>query len=245
MNKLILCEGKTDAILLSYYLDNVYGWKPVRKPYPKHLRSLDIKPDTPNQSVYWYNKKDDYLLICAVGGCNNFGNFYNQKIHQPILQTDAFHKIAIVTDCDDGTPETIANRLYIELGRTIEQPTPNEWITHQYKNAFNQDKSLEVLLLVIPQNSQGALETVLLEAIAENPYDKSIVVECCKFVDNLRATANRYITSDRLALKAKLSTTWAIQSPEKVFDFINEQLLSVRWEESAILKQCFSQLEHL
>jgi len=27
MNKLILCEGKTDAILLSYYLGKTAGWK--------------------------------------------------------------------------------------------------------------------------------------------------------------------------------------------------------------------------
>lgn len=31
MNKLILCEGKTDAILLSYYLGKMVGWKYTRK----------------------------------------------------------------------------------------------------------------------------------------------------------------------------------------------------------------------
>lgn len=31
MNKLILCEGKTDAILLSYYLEKVAGWKYTTK----------------------------------------------------------------------------------------------------------------------------------------------------------------------------------------------------------------------
>ena len=31
MNKIILCEGETDAILLSYYLDKVAGWKFCKK----------------------------------------------------------------------------------------------------------------------------------------------------------------------------------------------------------------------
>lgn len=31
MNKLILCEGKTDAILLSYYLSHVQNWMPYKK----------------------------------------------------------------------------------------------------------------------------------------------------------------------------------------------------------------------
>ncbi len=30
MNKLILCEGETDAILLSYYLGRTCGWRYVK-----------------------------------------------------------------------------------------------------------------------------------------------------------------------------------------------------------------------
>ena len=32
MNRLILCEGKTDAILLGYYLMKTDGWELERKP---------------------------------------------------------------------------------------------------------------------------------------------------------------------------------------------------------------------
>lgn len=54
MNKLILCEGATDAILLSYYLERTAGWKFVRKPqqaYPfeqqnKMKKSHGIKRTT-------------------------------------------------------------------------------------------------------------------------------------------------------------------------------------------------------
>ena len=42
MNKIILCEGQTDAILLSYYLGKVSGWEFCRKP-PKNIA---IKEDT-------------------------------------------------------------------------------------------------------------------------------------------------------------------------------------------------------
>ena len=41
MNKLILCKGATDAILLSYYLEKTAGWTFCRKP-PKDLQ---IKED--------------------------------------------------------------------------------------------------------------------------------------------------------------------------------------------------------
>lgn len=34
MNNLILCEGETDAILLSYYLQRTCGWSFVKKSPP-------------------------------------------------------------------------------------------------------------------------------------------------------------------------------------------------------------------
>ena len=64
MNKIILCEGETDAILLSYYLDKVAGWKFCKK----GPADIAIKTDTFEQSANWYQKDEDRLLICAVGG---------------------------------------------------------------------------------------------------------------------------------------------------------------------------------
>ena len=71
MNKIILCEGETDAILLSYYLGKVAGWKFCKKP----PANIAIKPDTFEQSANWYENGDDRLLICAVGGKSNVGSF--------------------------------------------------------------------------------------------------------------------------------------------------------------------------
>ena len=69
MNKLILCEGKTDAILLSYYLGKTAG----RKFAKKAPSGLAIQQPDDNESISWYKKDDDYLLICGVGGKDNFG----------------------------------------------------------------------------------------------------------------------------------------------------------------------------
>ena len=55
MNKLILCEGKTDAILLSYYLGKTAGWKFVKK----GPSGLAIQQTNDNESINWYKKDDD------------------------------------------------------------------------------------------------------------------------------------------------------------------------------------------
>lgn len=85
MNKLILCEGATDAILLSYYLEKVSGWKFCKEP-----KNLAIKQTNSNESVNWYRKGDDYLLICGVGGKDNFGHFFESRIKSPLIMANAF-----------------------------------------------------------------------------------------------------------------------------------------------------------
>ena len=88
MNKLILCEGKTDAILLSYYLGKMEGWKFIKK----GPSGLSIQQPNDNESISWYKRQDDYLLICGVGGKDNFGHFFNERIKTPQIMTNAFEK---------------------------------------------------------------------------------------------------------------------------------------------------------
>ena len=82
----------------------------------------------------------------------------------------------------------------------------------------------------------------MLDAICEDPYDKNIVDKVDVFVKQMRIDASEYIKTDRLQLKAKLSVTWAIQSPEKVFSTIDEMIKNVKWDTYDSLRQCFGVL---
>ena len=206
MNKLILCEGKTDAILLSYY---------------------------------------DYLLICGVGGKDNFGNFFNARIKPPLVTTNAFEKIAIITDRDDRTVEDIRTSLLNDMSGFFSDIQDRMWCNDFYRDAFGMEKKVELLLAVIPKEHAGALETVLLDAISEDSYDKNIVDKTAAFVRQMRTEADRYISTDRLQLKAHLGVTWAVQFPEKVFSMIDERINSVQWEKYEVLKECFGILNEL
>lgn len=238
MNKLILCEGATDAILLSYYLEKIVGWKFCKKP----PRDLQIKEDGIEESINWYEKGEDRLLICGTGGKDRIKSFFENKIKQSIINSDAFEKIALVLDRDDKSIENITAHASSVFSPVITSAKNNEWIENIYKNGFGQDKAIEMLLVVIPIEHQGALETMLLEAIAEDPYDAHIVDLVDEFVKRMRVEASKYISSNRKELKAKLGVTWAVQYPEKVFKLINEQIKSVEWEKSEVLKNCFSEL---
>ena len=241
MNKLILCEGKTDAILLSYYLGKIAGWKFVKK----GPSGLAIQQPNDNESISWYKKNDDYLLICGVGGKDNFGNFFNERIRIPQITTNAFEKIAIITDRDDREVIDICNSLSEDMSGFFKDIQDREWCENSYQDAFGMEKTVQLLLVIIPKEHMGALENVMLSAISEDPYDKNIVDKTAVFVQQMRVEAGKYISTERLHLKAHLGVTWAVQFPEKVFSMIDEQISSVRWEEYDTLKECFGILNEI
>lgn len=239
MNRLILCEGKTDAILLSYYLGKICGWK-FCKNAPK---GAQIVADTrASEFVAWYSRGDERLLICAVGSKSRFGQFFDAKIREPLIASSKFSKIALIIDRDDEEVEVIQNTIREELPVVGSQATNGSWVQHQYINRFGEEQPVSFLLKIIPHDHQGALEALMLDAISEKPYDKNIVDKSKTFVDSIAPEASQYIGKKRLVSKAYLGVTWAIQSPQKVFDFIEEQIQQVKWETSAILAECFKEL---
>lgn len=241
MNKLIMCEGKTDAILLSYYLGRTAGWKFVKK----GPSGLLIQQANDNESICWYKNGDDYLLICGVGGKNKFGNFFRDRIRTPLEVSNAFEKIAIVMDRDDREIEEMCDSLSEGMSGFFTEIRDREWCDNIYRDAFGMEKNVRLLLVIIPKENLGALENVMLLAISENPYDKNIVDKTAMFVQQMRKEADKYISTDRLQLKAHLGVTWAVQFPEKVFSLIDEQIKSVRWEEYDTLNKCFGILSEV
>jgi hypothetical protein len=241
MRSVILCEGSTDAILLSYYLNKVSGWEFCKKA-PEHL---NIKQSEFDQTINWYKRDDDRLLICGVGGKDKMSSFFKEKILSPMVKADAFSKIVLMLDRDDKSTESIEAHASHLFKPIVTEFKNNSWIDNTYVDAFGIRKSVSSLLIVIPTEHQGALETLMLEAIAEDPYDAAIVKDAGDFVDKMQKSASRYIPNNRMRLKAHLGVTWAVQYPEKVFKLIDEQIRSVSWENSEVLRNCFRQLESL
>lgn len=156
--------------------------------------------------------------------------------------SDAFEKISVVTDRDNREIVEIESSVASVLNVPATDVKNNQWIECHYTNKFALEKTFYALLVVVPNEQQGALETALLDAISENEYDKKIVEETGTFADRMRIMASQYISTDRLKLKAHLGLTWAVQYPEKVFTKIDEQIKSVHWEESDTLRICFATL---
>ena len=238
MNKLILCEGKIDAVFLGCYFGKV-DWKKCQKA----PSGLEIKPDVDNQSTTWYKKGNDFLLICAVGGKENFKNFFENKIKKPLLYSNApFERIAIVRDRDDEQTHDIETKINKAL-QTVSATVHNrQWSVCRYRNEYGEKKSLKILLLVIPPQRSGSLESLLLEAIAENTETEKIVDNAKAFTRQMQG-AN--CIPENLKDKACLRVVWAIKYPDQSSTSFVEQIQKIPWKNYEAIQKCFSLLSEI
>ena len=245
MRALILCEGKTDAILISYLLSRTSGWKYSKTGDPNISVKADDKRD---ESINWYQRGEDLLMICGVGGKNNFGSFFSDKIF-PAIESygsrDCFEKIVYLIDRDSDSDEDLILQITNDFAPITVDIVLGDWRTGEYIDSFGQNPSLEILGLVVPQDQEGALETVLLDALSQEAYEQNIIERCKSFVVDIKPEADRYINSSRLELKAKLSTVFAILSPHKVFSLIDELIKSIKWEDYPYIQNLFDKLIQL
>lgn len=241
MMRIILCEGKTDAILLSYYLERTKGWH-----HNKNPKKFRVKfSNNENRAIYHYIKDDNELAICAVGGKDNFINFYKEYIEQYIVGSenpDIEYKIAIVIDKDNRTIKEIEEELSNNLSPSISSIVNKEWRTNIVHNEFKQEITIFALCVAIPKDQQGALENLLLDALSEDKCKENIINKSKHFVESIVPDAKEIISTERLVLKTKLGVSLAVLYPEKVFSLIDEQLKSIHWEKSKIINECFKYL---
>ena len=222
----------------SYYLNRTAGWKYCKK----GPADVNIKTDSFDQSADWYENGKDRLLICAVGGKDRFKAFFKSKIERPIIDSGAFSRLALVLDRDDKEVKSIESHAASILKPVVTKMRNNEWVSNVYEDAYSMEQKIETLLVAVPKEHQGALETLMMDSIAEDPYDAIIVEKSGVFVKEMKAFASKYIDGRRKEIKAHLGVTWAIQYPEKVFKLMNEQIQSVKWEKSGVLRDCFGML---
>lgn len=248
MNRIIFCEGKTDAILLGYFLIHVCGFTVIKKGIPKEL--IIDKSIEKNASFTGYERNGDYLAIWGVGGKDYFVGAL-EKFHNRLRKySDSeipYEELIIICDRDNKKIDKDVFEGFSDVFKNAKISFENRKLLNGfYENTFGESKKLSTLGIIIPKEEDGALETALLESIRETPSDKEIVDRSTRFVTDIRSVANDYIKTDRLELKAKLATVFAIMSPEKVFGFIDELLMTtVKWEEKSTLMELFEPLIQL
>ena len=180
MINLILCEGKTDAVIIGYYLMKTANYAYLKKP----RFALPAKNEG-NETCSWFENEKNTLAIWGVGGYSNINPRLTEIIELNKINF-SIQKIVVLRDRDDKTDEEILSGfgkvLHIKHGEVL---VNNEWSEFKLTDRFNTEQEYSFLPLIIPFDEAGALETFLMNSISENIDHKYIVDESKEFVDGL------------------------------------------------------------
>jgi len=246
MRSVIVCEGSTDFALIQYFMRTAYLWQDCSEDkILQHNSKFNI--------ARTLEKNNNYLTIAGVGGCQNIisrVSFLLKRNCKSPDSKDAFQKMVIVIDRDEiDTEEKFTKQLQdcfdsydIERQADIKH---NEWQKCHYVNSRKEKIEMLFLVLIIPFEETGALETFLLNAVSKkDSYDAQIISECNTFVERIDPQ-KKYLHQRRYITKAKFDVYFSIRTPLGQFVERQDILKNVPWEDYAEIQTSFKKLKEL
>jgi len=244
MKSVILCEGGTDLTLIQYFMEVANGWV-----YNKD-DNAGIKVGKSRKA---FLHDEDYLLIAQTGGCTKLCPCLNKLItliKRAGNTAELIDKIVIISDRDEFDSavnfiDDINNLLGAYQVEVLNQMQENQWVKCNIENDVKEVVSFEIMLLLIPFETTGALETFLLEAVAKSDdYDKNLIVKGTQFVDTIDPE-KKYLTKRRHKTKAKFDIYFSIRTPVEQFSERQNILRNINWEEYEHIQESFKMLKEL
>lgn len=156
----------------------------------------------------------------------------------------------IITDRDEVETESeFETIITTELGKQQiewkDDISNDKWIDFHYENGQGDNCNAKLLLLVIPFEDTGAMETFLLDAIGKaDPYDAQIISDCNQFVDNIDG-AKKYLNKRRYITKAKFDVYFSVRTAAEQFVERQNILKNIPWEDYAEIQNSFKKLDDL
>jgi len=250
MKGIILCEGKTDAILISYFLIKRFGWEYMREAVIK----LPIEKD--NEVLNWYRhpeKPDQELAIWGVGGIDEILvklELVIDRTRNEQTPDNRFERIVLFFDRNSRSKkqcEDLLEKWIVESGLEVSDKLQlGEWddASLALNKTPKEDHQLRMLPIVLPPDSEGNLEIFLMKSLKKQScHERQLVDEAGKFIDCL--PKEPYLSKKRFRPKACLGSILSVMSPDWVFSELNERLTRVQWEELESVTTAYEKLSEL
>ena len=212
MTEIILVEGVSDVQLISYFLQNVYGWK------HENDNKLGVTSIDDHEHIESLSKGENQLILCGVGGNGKFAGFVKEhRINDMIILQD-IDSLMVVTDRDEDSDARI--------GRAINHSFKNlsmkagQWVNNKISDSFGQPKSVHTYLLIIPVNEKGALERVIINALKDIPEEAALIWSVIPFIDSLKDRIAPELNKINKANKATVGTFFSIRNPQKCHEIL-------------------------
>lgn len=231
MIELVLVEGVSDVLLISYYLQNVYNWKYVK------TNVLGIEPLDVHEHIESLSKGENQLILCGVGGNGKFARFVEQhRINSMIIEKN-ISSFMVITDRDEATDARIGRVINNSL-ETI-SVRAGQWINNNIEDSFGQLKQINTYLLIIPVSENGALERVIINALKDLPDETILLQEVVRFIDSVKVELATELQQINKANKATVGTFFSIRDPKNAMRSFAAFISKIAWSESESLKELF------
>ena len=250
MKRIILCEGKTDAILISYFLERKFGWSYTEK----SIISLPV--DRKNEVLNWYThpeKPNQELAIWGTGGIDQLPVKLGSVLDRTRNERDPINRfdyIVVFFDSDqrdEGECREMVQKWATTSDLNITGDLQlGQWIdaTIDLRKRPPEAYQLRILSIVLPPGGKGTLETFLVDALRNSSdHDRQLVDEARRFIGDL--PDKPYLERPRCRPKACLGAILSVMSPDWVFSELHQRLTNVRWEEIESVMSTYKQLEKL
>lgn len=145
-----------------------------------------------------FEKDHSELNIIGCGGCSRIpeGLQFILDSNSLSAEDEAYDRIVIITDRDEVETESefetiIATELRKQQIEWKDDISNDKWIDFHYENGQGDNCKAKILLLVIPFEDTGAMETFLLDAVGKaDPYDAQIISDYNQFVERQNILKN-------------------------------------------------------
>jgi HPt (histidine-containing phosphotransfer) domain-containing protein len=237
MTELMLVEGVSDVQLISYYLQNVYGWKYEKK------NNLGIIPMDEHDHIESLSKDGNQLVLCGVGGKGKFAYFVEQHRINSMIAENEIASLMVVTDRDEDSVGKIIKRIKGSLGMVSIKA--GEWTKNTLKDSFGQQTNIDTYLLIIPTDKTGALEDVIIDALKDIPEETELIREVIRFIEALKAELVPELEQKNNADKAAVGTFFSVRNPKNAMRSFGNFISKIDWSKSESLNELFSPFRFL
>ncbi len=237
MTELVLVEGVSDVQLISYYLQNVYGWKHESE------NTLKMKPLDEHEHIETLSKNGKQLILCGVGGNGKFAYFVERHRVNSIIIDEDIASLMVVTDRDEASDAKVKRVINSSLEKV--STDVGQWKKNEIKDLYGLTKIVNTYLLIIPANEKGALERVIIDALNDIPSETALIQEVVQFIDSLKTELVPELNQTNKANKATVGTFFSVRYPKDAMRKFGVVVSKIDWSKSESLRQLFSPFQYL
>ena len=237
MTELVLVEGVSDVQLVSYYLQNVYGWK------HENENTLKMKPLDEHEHIETLSKNGKQLILCGVGGNGKFAYFVDRHRVNSIIIDEEISSLMVVTDRDEASDAKVRRVINNSLEKV--SVAVGQWKKNEIEDLYGLEKCINTYLLIMPAKERGALERVIIDALNDIPEETVLIQEVVHFIDSLKEELVTELNQTSKANKATVGTFFSVRNPKNAMRSFGVFISRIDWAKSESLRQLFLPFQYL